>query len=171
MDYGGQLDFPTIQPESGTAMSITNCIFVVVLFMPALASSRAASAQKVDCEKAQNTAEQAQCADSELGVAESEMKGAFGHALEVYIPTAQEKKQTAALPKLDRDRQTDWERKMLRDLRASQNTWLAYRQSACGAAEDMYDGGTISAVAVGLCRAEMTRAQTKFLRDYFGNDQ
>ena len=61
------------------------------------------------------------------------MKLAFDHALETYIPTLEEKKDTQMLPKFDREQQTKWEKQMLRDLKKSQIIWLAYRESACGA--------------------------------------
>jgi uncharacterized protein YecT (DUF1311 family) len=157
--------------EAVHTMSKKSFVFLVLFTVGCLGARPSAIAQHVDCGKAESTAEQAACADRELSAAEQELKEAFGNALDQYIPSADQKRQTAALPRYDRDRQVQWEQRMRRDLNLSQKAWLSYRQSACGTVADMYDGGTITAIAVPLCKAEMTRARAKFLHDYFGDER
>jgi uncharacterized protein YecT (DUF1311 family) len=127
--------------------------------------------QKNGCVDAESTAEQAECAMNELGVAEADMTLAFDRALESYVSTPAKKKENQILPKFDRIGQIKWEKRMRRDLRISQKAWLGYRESACGAVQEMYDTGTIAKVAVPLCMVEITMARTKFLRGYFGDEE
>ncbi|MDR3751264.1 MAG: lysozyme inhibitor LprI family protein [Terracidiphilus sp.] len=129
------------------------------------------SAQKMDCDKAASSAEQDECADQELAMAETDLKDAFADAIQHYTPMADEQKENAALPKYDRDHEAQLEKKMRRDLEVSQKIWLQYRTAACAAVSDMYDGGTISPAATSLCKAEITKQRIKFLRDYFADDK
>jgi uncharacterized protein YecT (DUF1311 family) len=129
-----------------------------------------APAQKVDCSKAASTAEQDQCADQVLTMAETDLNAALSEALQSYTPRADEQKENAALPRYDRDHEALYERRMRSDLQESQKIWLQYRAAACAAVSDKYDGGTIRPAATSLCKADMTQQRTKFLRDNFGKD-
>jgi uncharacterized protein YecT (DUF1311 family) len=104
-------------------------------------------------------------------VAETDLKDAFADALQHYTPTADVRKEDAALPKYDKDHEAQYEKRMRRDLEISQKIWLQYRTAACAAVSSMYDGGTISPAAASLCKVEITRQRIKFLRDYFAGDK
>ena len=56
---------------------------------------------------------------------------------------------------------------MRQRLRASQAAWLRYRETACAAVQEMYDGGTIAEVDVPGCKADLTESRTRFLQKYF----
>jgi uncharacterized protein YecT (DUF1311 family) len=151
-------------------MSKESLALFVFLMAVGIGMPSTAHAQQEDCGTAQSNEDRAQCADRELASAEKDLKEAFAQAVDQYASTADRNRETAAVPNHDRDRQVRWEQRMRRDLNLSQKASLDYRQSACGTVAEMYDGGTIAAVGVPLCKAEMTRARTKFLRDYFDND-
>jgi uncharacterized protein YecT (DUF1311 family) len=85
-----------------------------------------------------------------------------------FTPDIQELKEINALPKYDREFALESNRKILRKLRESQKAWYAYRESACGAVEQTYEGGTITALVIPLCKIEITQQRTKFLVKNFG---
>ncbi len=130
-----------------------------------------APAQKVDCSNAASSAEQDQCADSVLTMAEADLNTALSDALQSYTPTADQRKENAALPKYDRDHEAQYEKRMRSDLLESQRIWLQYRAAACATVSDKFDGGTISPSATSLCKTDLTQQRTKFLRDNFGTDR
>ena len=128
-------------------------------------------AQNANCAKLPSTAEQANCVNRELVATENELKQTLKDALAQYTLTGEQSRETPAVGSSGRDQQIQWNQRMRDDLNASQQAWLKYRESACGAVGDSYDGGTFAEVAVPLCRADMTRARTKFLRTYFVNNR
>ena len=125
------------------------------------------SAQNTDCSKAASSAEQDECGERLLAIAEADLKDAFADALQHYNPAADEKKENAALPKYDTDREAQYEKRVRRNLEVSQKIWLQYRATACSAVFESYEGGTIGPLARSLCKEETTRQRIKFLRDYF----
>ena len=129
------------------------------------------SAQQTDCSKAASSAEQDECADRLLAIAEADLKVAFSVALQHYNPTPIEQKENAALPKYDRDHEAQYEKRMRRNLEVSQRIWRQYRAAACAAVSDSFDGGTISPVATSFCKEEITRQRIKFLHDNFGEEK
>jgi len=56
---------------------------------------------------------------------------------------------------------------MLRDLKASQSAWLAYRDSSCRSVSDFYGDGSGEPTAVANCKLGITTARTQFLHDNF----
>ena len=96
------------------------------------------------------------------------MHRAYQHVRDLYIPDLQEQKEINALPKYDRKEALEYYPKMLRKLNKSQKAWLAYRESACGTIKQKYEGGTITALVVPICKIEMTQSRTKFLEENFG---
>ncbi len=139
----------------------------------ALVFSLHLTAQKVDCGSPSSTAERANCVDRELQAAESAMNATFEMALETYTPNSNVQKSSTgpALPKSEQDDQVKWEIRMRQRLRASQAAWLSYRETACAAVQEMFDGGTIAEVDVPGCKTELTESRTKFLQKYFIDQQ
>ena len=142
--------------------------FSTVALLPILILGKSLPAQS-NCGKLLSTAEQAECVNQELQVAESEMNAAFETALENFTPNSKVQKSWTgpALPKSEQDDQVKWEARMRQKLRASQEAWLRYRETACATVREMYDGGTIVEVDVPGCKTDLTESRTKFLREYF----
>lgn len=143
-------------------------LFVVIILCAATSNCLA---QIDSCRQFNSTAEQAQCANLALQSAEHDMKLAFDAALRNYTEEHVDTNEKQALPKTEQEEQVRWEAAMLRRVKASQRAWLTYRESACGTVKAMYAGGTIAAVIVPLCKADLTLQRTKFLRDYFPEDK
>ena len=97
---------------------MTKSDFLIAVFIAAscVLIPSTASAQKIDCGKPASSAEQDQCADRELAMAEADLKDAFVKALQHYTPTADEQNENATLPKYDRDHDVQYEKTMRRDL-------------------------------------------------------
>ena len=96
------------------------------------------------------------------------MQRVYEHALSQYDPNQKEDSAQPPLPKLDQKMQRDSLRHVVQKLQDSQQLWLDYREKACGAIEDKYKGGTIVGEVVPLCKIDLTKQRTKFLRDNFG---
>jgi uncharacterized protein YecT (DUF1311 family) len=128
-----------------------------------------AIAQESNCSKEPSTAEQYQCANHELAIAEQDLENAFTGALQRYTPKADDMKENA-LPPPERDQQADYERRMRQRLQLSQKIWLQYQSAACAAVSDFYEGGTMGPTAATLCKAEIAKQRAKFLRDNFEVD-
>ena len=144
-----------------------------VLFLGSLATIfvKQLSAQTVDCGKADSAAEKRICADHELDKAEAAMKVAFDRALAQFSYSLKKHTEKDPLPESEQAEQKIAEQKMRRALRASQKAWVAYRESACGAVNDSFEGGSISDEIATFCKADLTKDRTKFLNDYFNNDK
>lgn len=127
--------------------------------------------QRSDCAKLPSTAEQADCVNRELAATESELKQTLKDALAQYAPAKEQDRKTPAVGNSGSDQQIQWNQRMRDDLNTSQQAWLKYRESACRAVGDSYDGGTFGEVAVPLCKADLARARIKFLRGYFVNNR
>jgi uncharacterized protein YecT (DUF1311 family) len=97
------------------------------------------------------------------------MNRAYERALAAYTPDQQVQKELAGMPKYDREQAIQANVRMLRKLRESQKLWLAYRDSACATVEEKYEGGTITALVVPLCRKDLAGQRKRFLQDNFGN--
>ena len=127
-------------------------------------------AQDQDCEKLQGTAEKSECLAQRLVKAEADMNRAFQQALSNYLPSAERDNEAPKMSKLDLGLLHEADKRTVRSLRQSQARWLAYRESACSAVENMYDGGTVIAEAVPACKIELTQQRTDWLRSYFETD-
>ncbi len=124
-------------------------------------------AQDQGCEKLQSTAEKSECLAQKLLKAEADMNRAFQQALSNYLPSAERDNEAPKMSKLDLELIHEADKRTVRSLRQSQARWLAYRESACAAIENMYDGGTIVAEAVPACKIELTQQRTDWLRSHF----
>jgi uncharacterized protein YecT (DUF1311 family) len=125
-----------------------------------------AIAQESSCAKAPSTAEQYQCANHELATAEQDLETAFADALQRYTPKADDVKENA-LPPPERDQQSEYERRMRQRLELSQKIWLQYQSAACAAVLDFYESAAMGPTAAALCKAEIAKQRSKFLRDNF----
>ncbi len=97
------------------------------------------------------------------------MNRAYERALAAYTPDSQVQKELAGMPNYDREQALQAYVRILRKLRESQKLWLAYRDSACATVKEKYEGGTITALVVPLCRKDLAEQRTKFLRENFGD--
>ena len=134
-----------------------------------LFAASASLAQDDPCAKLASTAEQSQCVNHQLESAEHDLKLALDAAFRNYTGNQVKEREKHPLPKNEPEKQIRWENVVSAELRASQRTWLKYRESACGTVELTYDGGTFASVAVPLCKTDLTRERTKFLQEYFAD--
>jgi uncharacterized protein YecT (DUF1311 family) len=142
-------------------------LFLFVLSSPTFCGQSEDNAQTSRCEKLGSTAEKSECYMQQLMKAEAEMQKSYQYAQVRFTPDIQELKEINALPKYDREFAFQSNRKMLRKLKKSQKAWFSYRESACGAVEQKYEGGTITALVIPLCKIEITQQRTKFLVENF----
>jgi len=143
------------------ALPVASALFVVSSIL----------AQSDSCAQLKSNAARSQCANQQLETAEHDLNLAFDAALRNYTEGAVKRDEGQPLPKSEEKEQIRWEHTMLRKLRDSQRAWLAYRESACGTVEAMFEGGNIASVAVPFCKADLTAERTKFLRAYFREDR
>jgi uncharacterized protein YecT (DUF1311 family) len=122
--------------------------------------------QAVECSSPKSSAEETECARQELAVAKADLKQVLANALQLYPRTTG--KDEAPLPKSDVREQRMHEADTRRALITSQRVFVQYRAAACECVAKMYEGGSITEMAVASCQAALTRDRSKFLRDYFG---
>jgi uncharacterized protein YecT (DUF1311 family) len=152
-------------------MILRNHLLLTVVLFSLVGTPLVTRAQKVDCAKPKtlSIAGLADCANRELAATEVEMKQTFQEALSQYTPKAEHSRERHGAHNSATNQQAQWERRMRDDLIASQEAWLKYRKSACGAVSDMFGLGTSAEINVPECKADLTRARSKFLRTYFMN--
>lgn len=125
----------------------------IVIGLQALASGAGAQAP-IDCAKAMATAELNACADQALARADAALNAAY-------------RKVVAKIAASDGAKPYDnksWDAA----LRASQRTWIAWRDADCkGLVPFPWGGGTGTTGEVLGCLTEKTEARTKQLRDWF----
>jgi uncharacterized protein YecT (DUF1311 family) len=126
-------------------------------------------AQDQACETLPTTPERADCLDQQLANAEADMNRAFQQAISKYLPSAERDSESPKMSKVDLELLHEADKRTARSLRQSQARWLAYRESACTAVANMYDGGTITVEAVPACKTELTQQRTAWLRSYFAS--
>ena len=124
-------------------------------------------AQTHDSTEGQSEVERGVRLRQELREAQKEMDSVFNEAVQLFIPTEKEKADNAKLPAAERNREGEYGKRMLRDMKVSQEAWLAYRDASCRSVSDFYEDGSGEPNAVASCNLEMTTARTKFLRDFF----
>lgn len=127
------------------------------------------TAQQAECKSLASANERSECYYNQLKRSEAEMQGAYKHALSLNETNQSGEGQQLPLPKLDQKLLREHQRSVVRRLRDSQRLWLEYREASCGAVENKYTGGTIVGEAVPLCKTDLTKQRTKFLRDNFGD--
>lgn len=132
-----------------------------------IASGSSLIAQETRCESLPNNNAKSECLYAELKKAEAEMQTAYVRALSLNDPNRKEENSQPLLPKIDRKSMRESRQHMTQKLRDSQRLWLQYREQACGAVEDKYEGGTIVGEVVPLCKIDLTEQRTKFLRVNF----
>jgi uncharacterized protein YecT (DUF1311 family) len=128
-------------------------------------------AQEPDCKKLESNNAESECFSSRLAKSEAEMQRAYKGALAAYTHSPEEYKTLYpefSESKYDLEHQEETDKRVLRKLRQSQRLWVAYRESACGAIEEKYEGGTIIGEVVPICKDELTKERTKWLEAQFG---
>lgn len=128
-------------------LRLTAGLCLILSGFPALA----VDAQNIDCANAFTTVEMSYCAGEELERADAELNRLYEKAL-------------AAIPGLASDKPFDpksWEDA----LRASQRSWMAFRDAECDQHVPMFwGGGTGTSSAVLGCKTEKTRSRIKELK-------
>ena len=140
----------------------------VVLQATIVACSSQVSAQQQTIVEVQSEADHGHELQKLLGTAENDMNSAFNKALRSFAPSPKEESDMARLPKEDRVRQIEWNKRMIRDLRASQQRWAEYRNASCQSVSDFYEDGSGEPNAVASCKLMLTEGRTKFLQEFFG---
>jgi len=153
--------------EAAFAMTFISPLLLAIILVGVMGTPLVTRAQNVNCAKPKtlSIAGLGECANQELTAAERQMKRTFQDALAQYTPKAEHSRAHNSAT----NQQAQWERRMRDNLIASQEAWLKYRKSACGAVSDMYGLGTSAEINVPECKADLTRARIKFLRTYFMN--
>ncbi|MGE5266869.1 MAG: lysozyme inhibitor LprI family protein [Deltaproteobacteria bacterium] len=135
-------------------MPLSKFIFAAALFTavtPAAAQEPAAA----DCSEALSTVEMNNCAGAEFEKADAELNRVYAKAL-------------AAVPGLATD-ETPFDAKSWEaSLRASQRTWLAFRDAECEEhVAKFWGGGTGATVDILGCKTEKTEQRTKELKQRY----
>lgn len=173
MGFGGIcLDFVYVSQQVVDAMSkvLNFAPMLIVVFLVSNFNLHLA-AQETDCPAGQTTAENRACAHRHLDEAEAAMKIAFQRALAQFANGPEKPMDAEPLPKSERGDEIAWRRRVRSGLLVSQKAWLAYRESACGSVNDLFYMGTIADEEVTFCKADLTKARTKFIEDYFNSDK
>ncbi len=117
---------------------------IAALALAALAGS--AAAQTTDCSQAPTQMEASRCAAAGAAAADAELNAVWAKAFGAV------KGGSAAEP-----------------LRAAQRAWIAYRDLACAAEADQYQGGSIAPMIRAACLERLTRARTADLKLFYEN--
>ncbi len=133
-------------------------LLLVVAMVANATALRADETQKIDCETATATTELNACADQDFEAADAELNTIYGEALKAIPEMAGEAPYDAQ----------GWEGA----LRASQRAWVAYRDAECNDHVAMFwTGGTGATADIIGCKADMTRARTKALKERYADEQ
>lgn len=97
------------------------------------------------------------------------MEAAYAASLAGYLETPEKLKSLEPFAKSERADQLAYEKRVIRRLKASQQAFVAFRESACAAVGEVFDGGSIQSTEVQWCRAKLTEARAKFLKQYFSD--
>ena len=95
------------------------------------------------CKDAVSTKDMQDCADAEYKKADADLNGVYQTTLKKLKPG------DAAL------------------LKKAQRAWLAYRDAHCDAQYHLFAGGSIAAVSLTQCRAALTTARAKEIKDSY----
>jgi len=114
------------------------CVLPLLLF--SLVTAGGAAAQ---CKDAVSTKDMQDCADSEYKKADADLNSVYQATLRKLKPD------DAAL------------------LKKAQRAWLAYRDAHCDAQYHLFAGGSIAAVSLTQCRATLTAARAKEIKDSY----
>jgi uncharacterized protein YecT (DUF1311 family) len=143
-------------------------VCATILFQVSLVFySQPLSSQSPDGGKQQSEAERGAMLFQQLKEAKTQMDLAFNEAIQFLSPTAEDAREYRGLPADERARQIKWDKRMMRDLRASQQAWVAYRNASCLTVLDFYAEGSGAGNASTGCDLELTTARTEFLRQNF----
>ncbi|MCO5080295.1 MAG: lysozyme inhibitor LprI family protein [Rhizobiaceae bacterium] len=123
----------------------------------AIAATPAAAQEDLDCENAMAQVELNMCADQDYRKADAELNKIWKEA-----------RQTAK--ELDADQSSDDMKGAEAALLAAQRAWITYRDRSCELAGFEARGGSMEPMLVSGCLAEMTRARTKELRSFMGEE-
>src|SRR6516165_1641345 len=103
----------------------------LMLVVSTILPSRISVAHAQEDNREQSEAERGREIQEQWRVADHEMNAALDSALEAFVLTPKEQKELSELPESDRARRIAYNKRMRADLRASQRTWLAYRDASC----------------------------------------
>lgn len=113
----------------------------------------AAAQDEPDCKNPETQSDMTACAQLDHEAADKELNAVW-------------KKARAAAEKVDDDQWEDSLRGAEKALLAGQRGWIAYRDGQCELYGFEARGGTMEPMLVAGCKAQMTRARTKELRDF-----
>ena len=113
-----------------------------------------------NCKDPQSNAEMKMCAEQDWKKADADLNIAFNKA----IAGAREADRTATGIGYENRRSSE---AMLRE---AQRAWIAFRGANCNYQYQIYFGGTHAGLAYLLCKADMTKARLKELRQLPGGD-
>ncbi len=134
-------------------------LLITVLAAVPLAAQTAVPAS--ECGGKESNAEARMCYADELKKADSEMATTYNTMLAHFAPSEQN---LSGIKGASREQQRSWLERMQRQMQASQNAFLAYRDQTCGIFDIEYEGGTMRPIAILACRVELTKQRTQWLQ-------
>lgn len=124
-----------------------------------LASALPAIAQEdIDCSNAMAQQEMNYCAAKDLEAADTELNAVWKEA-------------RAAAKAIDAEQTEEYWKGADKALLAGQRGWIAYRDGQCELYGFEARGGSMEPMLVSGCKAEMTRARTKELREFIAGGE
>lgn len=127
----------------------------VIAFLAAFAVAEANAAPAARCADPQSTLDMKVCAEIRLRTADAELTKVYAEAI------ADARRQYATLRR-ERTYQGMPDSEMI--VRKAQNAWLVYRDANCAHQYQIYYGGSLAGLAYIACKADMTEARIKELR-------
>jgi uncharacterized protein YecT (DUF1311 family) len=124
-------------------------------------------AQTSECAAKETRGDAIRCYQAEVKQAESDMQAALDHLLAGFAPSEQNLK---GLKGETREKQRQWYANMQEQIRASQASFLTYRDNTCSIFDVEYAEGTMRPVAVMDCRLKLTKERARWLRDNFQDE-
>lgn len=123
-----------------------------------LAGNALAQEPKVDCENQVSQLDMNTCAWLDYEAADAELNKVWKEA----VKSAKE---------MDAEETEETSKGAEKALLGAQRGWIAYRDGRCVLAGWEAHGGSMEPGLVGDCRAEMTRARTKELKDFASGEE
>lgn len=126
------------------------------------ATSALAAEPPLNCSNAQSNLEMKMCAQRDFEAADKELNAVFTKAVAEARAINKDTTETVGGEKMPNLEQK---------LRATQRSWMAYRDGNCEYQSLMYWGGTHASLAYSLCMVDMTKSRTKELKDTLNGGQ
>ena len=150
-------------PQQTALIMKRPCILLLYVYV-LLALSPRVLAQK-DCNKIESESGKTRCLEQKTTSAESRLNSVLERIVSFYSVDREDLSDTPAVMQVVKEA----DKRTTEALRKSQSDWMAYRDSACEAVGDSYEGGTASAQAIPSCRLRLTEDRIMWLQTNFND--